>query len=191
VRIVGAVVVGLVLAAGIRTAGADDSLMDRWFAYDYQPYLQDPQAHLHLDAIRTGDAVWTHGDMWSIDDPESPPSILALMRYGPERDFRGACFQFDLIGMDLELHGATVSLWVVSSDRGERWHAKVPLVIEDDWTPQRVDVDAVDWRQSWSRTGNRSLERTLADGDSFGIGFVGFSEEPSGAVGMRRMRLGC
>ena len=49
------------------------------------------------------------------------------------------------------------------------------------------------WRNSWRWDPDTppALDDALAHANSFGIGFVGFDEEPTGMLGMRDFRVGC
>jgi hypothetical protein len=73
----------------------------------------------------------------------------------------------------------------------QRWHTTLPVTVTDEWKSVTVDVDAAQWRNSWAPDSTPDLERTLAYDASYGIGFVGFDEEPIGRLGMRGFEIGC
>jgi hypothetical protein len=195
----------LVVAIGVglvQAAAAAPDLMAGWYSYDYQAGADDG-VNVFRPAVPNGGAVWVNHRQWSIDDPEDPPSVLALVRYegmdtstgtwvatgAAGEDLRGRCVTFELRGRDLDLDGADVTFWVMG--RSQRWHTTLPVRIRDDWQRVTVDIDGADWHNSWSPYSTPSLERTLAHDASYGIGFVDFDEEPSGMLGLRGFRVGC
>lgn len=78
-----AALAGVALAYGITAATADDGRrMDGWYSYDYRAGLDvEPAVNVFRKAVEHDGAVWVNHRQWSIDDPESPPSVLALVRY--------------------------------------------------------------------------------------------------------------
>lgn len=207
-KIAGAAAIGVLLAAGIGYATADEGpdLMDGWQVYDYRAGL-DAGINVSHPAVELDGAVWANHRQWSIDDPESPPSILALQRYekwdidrygavttntqGP--DLRGRCVSFELQADHLDLKGGGLTFWIMASRAGERWHTELPAV-GDQWTPITVNISEVEWRNSWrwDPADPPDLDATLGQANSFGIGIVGFGdEEPTGAIGMRGFEIGC
>lgn len=139
---------------------------------------------------------------WRIDPPETPDSVLALLRYqewagDPESpttttnnpiNLLGATISMELRGTGLDLKGGHASLWVVKA--GQRWHytADLPIIAEGEWTPFTMTVALEptldDWHNSWS-VDPVTLSGTLGAAHSYGIAFVGFSEEPTGQLDMR------
>lgn len=208
-KVFAAVLVGTLIAVVVRSdaGGAGPDLMTGWYVYDYRAGTDvSPAVNEYEPASIVGDEVWANHRDWSIDDPETPDSVLALSRYerweqthwgaqttktaGP--DLRGGCVSFELRGDGLDLHGGRVTFWVMSSFQGERWHTDLPAVTSE-WRRFEVDVDKVKWRNSWrwDPTDPPNLAAVLAHGNSFGIGFVGFDGEPTGALGLRRFEIGC
>lgn len=211
-RVVGAALVGLVLAVILSDRSPSLPVVDRgdlmtgWHAYDYRAGVAvEPAVNMFNPAVPTDDGVSVDDRLWSIDDPESPKSVLALVRYAEWEvrdgrvdttrtagdDLRDTTVCFDLRG-DLDLKGGHVTFWVMSE--GQRWHHKVPLEVGSGWTAQRVDTSG-EWHNSWrwSPDAAPDLASTLQQGTSYGIGFVGFGEEqePTGRLGMRGFELGC
>ncbi|MDP2104594.1 MAG: hypothetical protein Q8J76_01265, partial [Desulfobulbaceae bacterium] len=73
-------------------------------------------------------SIWVNDLMWTIDTPEQPHSILALIYYrdwcfdGPLNLSR-AKISCRLRGDNLQLHGAKCYFWIVSyTPRVTRWH---------------------------------------------------------------------
>lgn len=209
-RIILAALVGVGVAAGISTATADNGRrMDGWYAYDYREGLDvEPAVNVFREATEVDGAVWVGHRRWSIDDPESPPSVLALVRYDAwdtsggyvatshtaGDDLTDTTVCFDLRGRELDLHGGHITFWVMSSTTGQRWHYEAPLDVSGQWTEQKVDTSG-EWRNSWrwSPDAAPDLAATLAHGNSYGVAFVGFDheQEPTGRLGMRDFRIGC
>jgi hypothetical protein len=177
--------------------------MEGWYSYDYQAgVIGDTAENVFFRTVKKEDgSVWADSTRWSIDTPESPESVLALIRYerwdfadgvvetsgAGARDLRGQCATFELRGDKLALHGGIADFWVMSSTYGVRWHTTVPLTVTDnEWSRNVVRFDGSDWRRSWSRNGRGvALDSVLANANSYGIGFVKFDGEPSGAIGLR------
>jgi hypothetical protein len=202
-RILAAVLVGLLIAAGITRATADEGpdLMDGWHVYDYRAGLDVvPAVNVFEPAVAVGDAVWANHRQWSIDDPESPPSVLALVRYDEWTTATGrvdaarsegsevTCLRFELRATDLDLRGGVVDFWLVSSTLGERWHSP-PLEVDESWTEHEVRPGE-GWRNSWrrDRADPADLAGVIRSTDSIGVGFVGFDGEPTGMIGLRNLR---
>ena len=201
-----AVLIGLLLAVLINR-DSDPDLMDGWYAYDYRAGLDvEPAVNVFHESTRVDDAVWVDDRRWSIDDPESPPSVLALVRYekwdtssGIVRtahtvgdDLRGRAVCFDLQGVDLDLRGAEVTFWIMSSSVAQRWHTTIPIRVGDgEWVSNRVEVDDGRWRNSWRHDPATmpALSVVLERANSYGVGFVGFDGEPTGQLGMRDFRV--
>lgn len=183
--------------------------MDGWHAYDYRAGLgAEPAVNMFHPALPAGDAVWVDDGMWSIDDPESPDSVLALVRYDEWTvldgrlgtalttgdDLRGECVSFELRPEGLDLKGGHVTFWAMSGTVSQRWHVVEPLPTnEGTWSKIRLDLGDVVWRRSWSALPNAApyLDDVLRLANSFGIAFVGFSDEPVGRLGLRNFELGC
>lgn len=207
-RVAGAAAVGILLALTItRITAASPDLMSGWYAYDYQAGLDvEPAVNVFRPAVPSGDERWVNYRQWSIDTPETPDSVLALVRYdqwdtsggvvatvgssGP--DLRGRCVTFELRGDHLDLHGGWVTFWVMSTFEGQRWHTRLPAVT-DEWGRVTVDIDRADWHNSWRYhpADPPALDAVLAQANSFGVGFVGFDQEPGGMLGMRGFEIGC
>lgn len=204
-KVAGAAAVGVLLAAAIHAATASEpDLMDGWYSYDYQAGLDvDPPINVYRPAVKDDGTVWVNHRQWSIDDPENPPSILALSRYedwstkngiidppgNPGEDLRGECVSFYLRGDNLDLNGADVTFWVMALS--QRWHTTILDGLGDEWVWVNIDIDDADWRNSWAPDSEPNLRRTLGYNTSMGIGFVGFDGEPTGRLAMREFEIGC
>lgn len=198
-----------VLMVGTREPGPR---MDGWHAYDYRAGANiRPAVNMHNPAVPLpGGAVRVDDSMWSIDDPESPKSVLALMRYdewtvrdgrlattrNPGDDLRGSCVRFKLRGA-VDLHGGHLTFWVMSPAVGQRWHTPLPLsAVTSGWQQVEIRPSEVNWRRSWSWNGPKAkpeLDIALGAAGSYGIGIVGFGDEqePAGWLEMRNFRVGC
>ena len=144
--------------------------------------------------------VWTDESLWSIDKPESPHSILALIFYqrwvghGPQ-DLRGAEVSVQLRGDALDLKGARCHFW--SSVTGSRWHftSRALQIPEGKWASEPTTFTLTNdeslWHRSWSSIPPKpvSLDRTLGESNSYGFSFVGFSEVATGRLSMDEFEI--
>lgn len=206
-RIAGAAAAGVLLALGISHAQAGPDLMEGWYVYDYQAGTDvEPAVNVHRPAVRAGGAVWANHRQWSIDDPETPDSVLALIRYerwgqdayGAQslatsgRDLRGGCVRFELNTDALELEGGRLTFWVMSSFRGQRWHTGIDPR-GGGWQQVTVRPENAVWHNSWRYhpSDRPSLDHVLEQANSYGIGIVGFDGEPTGRLGMCDFGFDC
>lgn len=182
--------------------------MTGWYAYDYRAGLDGiaPSGNVFQAAVPVGDEVWTNHYQWSIDDPETPDSVLALIREEqwvtkdhqvatssvPGPNLHGTCVTFELRGGKLDLHGGQATLWVVSGHERQRWHTG-PFDVTAEWVRHSIPVDEVEWRMSFKDGADvePDLDAVLGSANSYGIAFVGFDQEPTGRLGMRGWRFGC
>ena len=146
--------------------------------------------------------IWADDSRWSVDTPENPHSILALMTWrqwhlrGPV-DLRDTPLSLYLRGENLDLKGGYCTFWVLCRRLSTRWHfAAQPLPIEPiGWakTPTVVtlDDDESQWHRSWTVPGNApaSLHEVLGEVDSYGLAFVGFSQAVTGRLAMDEFQL--
>lgn len=146
--------------------------------------------------------IWANDESWSIDTPESPNSILALLFYPlwllePLYDLREASLEFCLRGDDLDLKEAQCYFWVhTATPHSTRWHyIHQPLPIADGcWdAPHKITLanDQHSWHHSFSSdpASKRSLSTTLQACTSFGFSFVGFSEKVTGRLSLSAFSL--
>ena len=192
-----------------RAAAPDADLMRGWYSYDYQSGVgpgRDENVFFRTKPADDG-SVWASDNRWSIDTPESPDSVLALLRYqrwafdgevvtssgDSPIDVRGKCVSFDLRGSELDLHGGHATFWVMSWSAVQRWHATVPVAIGvDGWAHTTVPISEVDWNRSWAGNPDRAhlgLDDVLQSTVSYGIGLVGFDAEPTGRLGLRNFSI--
>ena len=160
--------------------------------------------------------IWADDSRWRIDTPEDPHSILAFILYhtwvvldarepareteaprptvyvkGDELDLREAVVSVRLRGDALDLKGAYCYFWAHRS--GTRWHyTGRPLKVRQGaWGPEERFVlhnDKAQWHRSWARS-QGSLDDTLKNSDSYGLSFVGFSEEVTGKFSLDEFRI--
>jgi hypothetical protein len=145
----------------------------RWASYEY---IGPGQQTFH-DAKdgRVTDAGW------SIDWPENPDSILALVTYPdwtgqPRPDLTNRTATIRLRSDNLDLKGGHATFWIVTE--GNRFHHSQPVSVDGTTV---LSLTPGGWHHSWSRIPG-TIEAALADVHSYGIAFVGFSEEPTGAL---------
>jgi hypothetical protein len=140
--------------------------------------------------------IWADDSKWRIDTPEEPDSILPFIIYrtwvdANALDIRGAKLSLYLRGDKLDLKGAKCLFWAFNRTRGTRYHyTGEPLkVIADEWGKRQTIVlknDKKLWHESWSRNPDKpaSLDEVLRECDSYGVSFVGFSNEVTGKLAM-------
>jgi len=141
--------------------------------------------------------------MWTIDTPESPQSILALIIPSithqiriPPLDLCNIDISFSLRGDDLQLYGARCYFWVLTFlPASTRWHyISQPLNIPNGkWsTLQKLTLHTNEslWHCSFSRRKPRvPLNQTLGHCMSFGFSFVGFSEKVVGKLSLSEFTI--
>ena len=177
-----------------------------WCSYDYHAsVINGRNAFILATWSPTGGVdddgfVWTDHTCWSADTPEKPLSILPLLHYrgwvdADPVDLRDAEVSLYLRGDGLNLDGARCYFWAHVTRT--RWHlTSVPLRIGDGaWTSEpnrfRLTPDESLWHNSWTAEpdGPRRLEPLLAEAESYGISFVGFSSEVTGRLSMSRFSI--
>jgi|GEM_PF-1802963 len=139
---------------------------------------------------------------WTIDTPESPESILALIIPTvmdinlPPLDLRNVKISFSLRGDNLQLYGAKCYFWVVTFlPKTTRWHyTSQPLDIsEGEWSElQTLDLtpDEKLWHCSFSFSEQAiPLANTLNICMSFGFSFVGFSQKVTGKLSLSEFTI--
>ena len=177
----------------------DSNELSNWASYEYIgpednfiPVQTDPHGGPAGQPCISAD-----DSMWTIDTPESPHSILALLFYplwqleGPY-DLRNAQLQFYLRGDDLDLKGGHCFFWVHTSTLGStRWHLRsqaIP-VSQGQWGEKitiKLSTDTSLWHQSFvsDPAHGRSLPLTLKACSSFGFSFLDFSEKVTGRLSL-------
>jgi hypothetical protein len=201
---------GMAVGAHAHSARAEQiGLMQGWYSYDYQSGIGPGRNDNVFFRTRPADdgSVWASDNRWSIDTPEDPDSVLALLRYqkwdfaedlattsGDDPiDLRGKCVSFDLKADNLDLKGGHATFWAMSWTAVQRWHANAPIAIgTDTWAHNVVRINDVDWHRSWAGNPAREhlgLDDVLRSTVSYGIGFVGFDAEPTGRIGLRNFDI--
>ena len=179
-----------------------------WHVYDYAACGAAGHDVYRAPAWEPRGGVWDSGHIraddaqWSIDTPEDPESVLALLTWrqwyyrGP-LDLRGAELSVFLRGDGLDLKGGRCLFWVMSRSLSTRWHCTAhPMSIAaGSWAPEperlRLVADPSRWHRSWTVPG-RPIPRVddgLAAVDSYGFSFVGFSAKPTGRFAMDEFEL--
>ena len=144
--------------------------------------------------------VWADDSRWSIDTPEQPHSILPFIFYRNWRnedliDLSDAQISVYLRGDELQLYGARCLFWIHGGHT--RWHlASTPLDIGDgSWLsdPNRftLSTSAAKWHLSWHspKVEATPLDSLLAETESYGFSFVGFSQEVTGRFSMDEFEI--
>ena len=163
----------------------------------YRPPTWEPSG-----GVGNSGYIWADDSRWSLDEPETPRSILPLLTWrqwylrGPV-DLREAELSVYLRGDALDLQGGQCYFWVNSLDYGNRWHlTKQALPIEAGrWADGPVVVslrnDESLWRRSWTvpSAQKNPLDKVLGSADSYGFAFVGFREKVTGRFCIDEFRL--
>jgi len=178
-----------------------------WQIYDYNGGQPDggnvffPATWERSGGVQDSGYIWGDDSRWRIDTPENPNSILAFIIYrawvgGKPLDLRRCKVSVCLRGDKLDLKGAKCYFWVLSNDRGTRWHYyDEPLRIPDGkWSDKQTIVlknEEKLWHRSWSRYPDKpaSLDEVLSGCDSYGFSFVGFSEKVTGRLAMDQFEI--
>ena len=146
--------------------------------------------------------IWADDARWSLDEPETPRSILALMVWrqwylrGPV-DLRNARLSVYLRGDGLDLKGGRCLFWAQSWKLSTRWHlSERPLSIaRGKWPDAPIQVQLADdesqWHRSWTVPGSppATLANVLAEVEVYGFSFVGFSEKVTGKFAIDEFEL--
>ena len=173
---------------------------EMWQVYDYAQSVRAGGRDVYWaptweprGGVRGSGYIWADDARWSIDTPEQPHSVLALMTWrqwvlrGPV-DLRGAQLAVYLRGDNLDLKGGACYFWALSLRHSTRWHfSGRPLPIaRGAWSASpatvTLDVDESLWHRSWAQRAPAfgALAEVLAECDSYGFSFVGFAEKPTG-----------
>ena len=174
-----------------------------WQSYEYiGPNDKFHPAQIHTEKGPNGEAaISTDDSMWSIDTPENPHSILALLYYPawnlePLYDLRDASIEFSLRGDNLKLHGGHCYFWIHTATLGStRWHyIKHPLPVKNGkWTRNNLTLSTnpKDWHNSFVSDPNdaKSLPLSLKACASFGFSFTGFSKKATGQLSLSSFKI--
>ena len=173
-----------------------------WCSYDYHTsfVIGGPNVFILATWQKAGGVgnsgyVWTDHRRWSIDAPEKPFSILPLLFYrgwvnADPINLVNAEVSVYLRGDDLRLAGAQCFFWVLGGNT--RWHyVSHPLSISDGrWSSKPLGFvlkpDEKLWHMSWTMDPDKptALCPILAQVESYGFSFVGFSQEIRGRLCM-------
>jgi len=185
----------------------DQKLYDatsKWFSYAYLGTTHEyrPCHYSENGGFNDGAYVTADDSLWTIDIPESPQSILALIipsmsvLKSPPLDLRHTAISFSLRGDELQLYGATCYFWVVTFlPTSTRWHyTSQPLAVPSGkWSElQTVVLKPIEelWHCSLNLRGPRiPLDDTLGLCMSFGFSFVGFSEKVTGKLSLSEFTI--
>lgn len=159
---------------------------DNWWVYNYAENTEYnvfyPTSWESKGGLENTGFIWAGDSRWSIDSPEEPDSILALLTYpswsgNKALDLRNATVSVYLRGDDLDLKGAQIYFWVHSR---ARWHfTSHPLTVSQGQWGNKVTFKLLNdeslWHRSYSADPNlNSLDFTLGVADSYGFSFIGF-----------------
>ncbi len=177
----------------------------KWSSYNYLGEGRHEYCPCHYSeegGVNNAAYVTVDDSLWTIDTPESPHSILALIIPSllditlPPLDLRDARISFYLRGDELQLHGASCYFWVVTFlPATTRWHyTRYPLQIpEGQWSElQELTLNPQEelWHCSFSFADPRiPLDETLEICTSFGFSFVGFSEKVTGKLSLSEFTI--
>lgn len=176
-----------------------DASPSGWMVYDYNGTgglggnnVWYPVGWQQTGGINDTGYIIADDSKWRIDELESPMSVLPLIIYWSWFSLRttfnlgNVTLALYLRGHNLDLKGATVHFWVFG--QGSRYHHTQPLVVPDGvWSAQQfvyLSTDPAYWHNSWNRRTPTPLATVLRYAESWGISFVGFSEEPTGELHM-------
>ena len=173
--------------------------MHLWNSYEYfdqSDRFHSACYHTH-GGPQNGPFIKVDDSMWSVDTPENPHSILALMYYcswnnQPPTDLRDATVEFCLRGDHLDLKGAQCFFWIhCYSPHSTRWHYTTAHldISHDSWGDlQAITLpnDPAQWQRSYSSNTDSpaSLNLTLRACSSFGFSFIGFSDKVTGRLSL-------
>ncbi len=169
---------------------------DAWAAYDYHASMIAGGRNIFIYPTKATDPatgrnyIWVDHVRWSADTPENPLSILPLLHYRSWMnldpiDLRNAQVSVYLRGDDLNLNTAHCLFWVHYN--GGRWHLDsqhLPIT-PNAWSKDPVIINLPNnekkWHHSWPRNQNSgTLEKALANAESYGFSFIGFGAEVTG-----------
>lgn len=192
----------------LRLKHSFDHDYEMWCAYDYAACLatdHDVYRPAHWESkggVNNSGYIWVNDSQWSIDTPENPHSILALMTWRQwylrdPVDLRDATLSVFLCGDNLDLKGGRCLFWVMNRQLCTRTHlVGHPLRIEPNrWpeTPNSVTLANAEslWRRSWTVPGRPipRLDDVLGAVESYGFSFVGFSEKVTGRFAIEEFEL--
>ena len=114
-----------------------------WCSYDYEKSKPPQLNHFVLAAwlphsgIGNSGFIWSDKTRFSVDEPENPNSILALMFYARWAGvysvrLKETTVSMYLRGFDMDLKGAECYFWIAGGwcSSYTRYHYKIPLHIE-------------------------------------------------------------
>lgn len=178
---------------------------DSWCSYDYHGSAVNVRKRVFVlghwereGGLNGGGYVWCEETYWTPDVPEIPLSILPFVHYrgwiGEDPiDLRDREVSVHLRGDGLDLWGGECYFWVVgpgTTNQTTRWHLNSrPINISlGAWSDSpdtfRLVADESTWHRSWSRSDPPSLEQCLAECESYGFSFVGFTSAVQGKLSM-------
>ena len=179
---------------------------DSWCSYDYHGSAVNVRGRVYVlghwewdGGLNGGPYVWCEETYWTPDVPEQPLSILPFAHYrgwiGEDPiDLRDREVAVHLRGDGLDLGGGVCYFWVVGPGirANSRWHLNSrPITIcTDAWGDSpgtfRLVNDEALWHRSWTsrRDDPPSLDQCLAECESYGFSFVGFTRAVQGKLSM-------
>ena len=179
-----------------------DESREGWRIYDYNGGKPGggnvffPATWEKSGGVEDSGYIWADDSKWRVDVPEQPHSILPFIIYrdwvdGKALDIRGAKLSVFLRGDKLDLKGARCLFWAFNRKRGTRYHytGEALKVSAGEWGRKQTIVlknETKLWHASWSRMPDKpaTLDEVLRECDSYGVSFVGFSDEVTGRFAM-------
>jgi hypothetical protein len=159
-----------------------------WTAYEF---ISQPDGQIFHPAVIDGNALRVDDSQWTIDTPETPDSVLPFLTYLewtglPLLDMSFVDhIRIRMGGDGLNLYGGHATFWIVSG--GTRWHLEEEMAVTDTMTTYDLAL-AGSWRLSYPlNEPAATLVYTKDHVRSYGIAFVGFSQEPTGALLVEEM----
>jgi len=168
----------------------------QWYSYAYYGIGSHQYLACHYaesDGFNGNSYITADDSLWTIDTPEEPESILALIIPSmlelklPPLDLCNVPISFSLRGDNLKLYGAKCYFWIVTFlPMSTRWHyVSQPLHIPEGQWSELQTLTLIPNNELWHRSfaldePSASLKDTLGLCMSFGFSFVGFSEKVTG-----------
>ncbi len=175
-----------------------DSYLPLWNGYQYlgeNMHAFTQLGYYSAGGFNNGLYIVSNDSKWTVDTPESPHSILAILMRAVRTfstedrlDLRNVEVSFALRANGLDLHGANTYFWIGCHEPvATRWHITAnPLkIVEGEWTNQNVQLvnDETKWHCSWSKQPPpSSLDATLSGVSSYGFAFTDFEQPVSGQI---------
>lgn len=157
---------------------------------DWASYLYLGDDHEFVPAVIDVSHRIVNSDGWNIDTPEDPDAVLPFLTYlewigaSPPNITNVDNVRITMRGDGLNLYGGYADFWIVTV--GTRWHLIAPMQVTNSMTHFDLDLGG-SWYRSWT-VNNKTLAQTKASVTSYGISFLGWSQEPTGTLIVQDIR---